>query len=281
MAYNGYDNGYGFPQEQMVQQQDISRQFKLADLLRQQSMQAPESQMVSGHYVAPSITQYLAKALQGYTANSKENDANNQQNKLYQDYQNKQNTASQALIDGLKGTDTQTGTTNSMPAYTPDQQDRFGSPLPSVQRPVTTTPIMQHNAATPDQIQAAQLKYAQDTGNYAQLGQVANQMAENSINRANKVDDRNYQNEHDQQLYTRNRADNLSDTANSQQFQIGRDTSGYAHQDQSQQAGFIQANKMNASNHAFEAGQTRIKLDAEASLQDAKEKSESPTEKAL
>ena len=197
MAYNSYDNGYGLPQEQIAQQQDISRQFKLADLLRQQSMQAPESQMVSGHYVAPSVTQYLAKALQGYTANSKENDANSQENQIYNDYQNKQNNASQALINSLKGTDTQTGTNTSMPAYTPAQQDQFGSPLANVQRPVTSTPIMTHQSATPEQIQAAQLQYAQETGNYAQLGQVANQMAENGINIANKIADT-------PQLYKRN-----------------------------------------------------------------------------
>lgn len=39
--------------------QDVSRQRKLADLLMSQGMQQPQGQMISGYYVAPSITQQL------------------------------------------------------------------------------------------------------------------------------------------------------------------------------------------------------------------------------
>jgi hypothetical protein len=41
-------------------QQQINRQQKMAEMLLQQGMQQPQGQMVSGHYVAPSITQNLA-----------------------------------------------------------------------------------------------------------------------------------------------------------------------------------------------------------------------------
>ena len=44
--------------EQMLQQQQILRQQKMAEMLMQQP--APQGQMISGHYVAPSITQNLA-----------------------------------------------------------------------------------------------------------------------------------------------------------------------------------------------------------------------------
>jgi hypothetical protein len=44
----------------MLQQQQILRQQKMAEMLMQQGMQQPQGQMVSGHYVAPSITQNLA-----------------------------------------------------------------------------------------------------------------------------------------------------------------------------------------------------------------------------
>jgi hypothetical protein len=44
--------------EQMLQQQQILRQQKLSEMLMQQP--APQGQMISGHYVAPSITQNLA-----------------------------------------------------------------------------------------------------------------------------------------------------------------------------------------------------------------------------
>lgn len=46
----------------------IDRQRKMADMLMQQSFTPEQGQMVSGHYVAPSITQNLAKLLQGYTS---------------------------------------------------------------------------------------------------------------------------------------------------------------------------------------------------------------------
>jgi hypothetical protein len=46
--------------EQMLEQQRILRQQKMAEMLMQQGMQQPQSQMVSGRYVAPSIFQNLA-----------------------------------------------------------------------------------------------------------------------------------------------------------------------------------------------------------------------------
>ena len=46
--------------EQMLQQQQILRQQKMAEMLLQQGMQQPQGQMVSGRYVAPSIFQNIA-----------------------------------------------------------------------------------------------------------------------------------------------------------------------------------------------------------------------------
>jgi len=46
--------------EQMLQQQQILRQQKLSEMLMQQGMQQPQGQMISGHYVKPSIFQNLA-----------------------------------------------------------------------------------------------------------------------------------------------------------------------------------------------------------------------------
>ena len=65
-------------------QQDIARQYKLADLLRQQSLESSQGQMVSGHYVAPSITQHLSNLLKGYTAGQKEQQANQETKDLAQ-----------------------------------------------------------------------------------------------------------------------------------------------------------------------------------------------------
>ena len=55
--------------------QDISQQRKLAEQLRAQSQEQLNGQMVSGHYVAPSWTQHIARVLQGYGANKIEGDA--------------------------------------------------------------------------------------------------------------------------------------------------------------------------------------------------------------
>jgi len=46
--------------EQMLQQQQILRQQKMAEMLMQQGMQQPQGQMVSGRYVPPSIFQNIA-----------------------------------------------------------------------------------------------------------------------------------------------------------------------------------------------------------------------------
>jgi flagellar hook-associated protein FlgK len=52
--------------EQMLQQQQILRQQKMAEMLMQQGMQQPQGQMISGHYVAPSIFQNLASLANTY-----------------------------------------------------------------------------------------------------------------------------------------------------------------------------------------------------------------------
>jgi len=46
--------------DQLAQQQQISRQQKMAEMLLQQGMQQPQGQMVSGYYVKPSIFQNIA-----------------------------------------------------------------------------------------------------------------------------------------------------------------------------------------------------------------------------
>ena len=63
-------NGYNFGQadtlspEMFAQQQDLNRQQRMAQMLMQQGQQAPQGQMISGRYVAPSIFQNLASLAQ-------------------------------------------------------------------------------------------------------------------------------------------------------------------------------------------------------------------------
>ena len=61
------DNIYGdVPVDFQPQMQDISQQQKLAQMLLQQGMQQPQGQMVSGHYVKPSILQQLNPLFSAY-----------------------------------------------------------------------------------------------------------------------------------------------------------------------------------------------------------------------
>lgn len=62
MAANFFQPGF----DEQTENQNIERQRQYAQLLRQQSEQSPQASMVSGHYVAPSITQGLAQMLKAY-----------------------------------------------------------------------------------------------------------------------------------------------------------------------------------------------------------------------
>jgi hypothetical protein len=64
---------YNFSEEQ----QRLLQQKAIVEALRQQSQQqAPQGQMISGHYVAPSILQQLLPAIQSVQARSAQNDLN-------------------------------------------------------------------------------------------------------------------------------------------------------------------------------------------------------------
>ena len=56
--------------EQMLQQQQILRQQKMAEMLMQQGMQQPQGQMIGNRYVAPSFTQNLATLANQYVGRS-------------------------------------------------------------------------------------------------------------------------------------------------------------------------------------------------------------------
>lgn len=72
----------------------LKRRLAQADALRNQQM--PQGQMVSGHYVAPSWTQYLAGAVGQYKGKQEEQQA-------MQDYSQAQATKAQKLGDLMKG----------------------------------------------------------------------------------------------------------------------------------------------------------------------------------
>ena len=66
MAQPMLNLGGNLSPEQQIEQQQIARQQRMAELLMQQGQQIPQGQMVSGRYVAPSFFQYAAPVLQSY-----------------------------------------------------------------------------------------------------------------------------------------------------------------------------------------------------------------------
>lgn len=82
MALPGYSNE--------PEMQDVSQQRRFAELLRQQSMDPLQGQMIGNRYVAPSWTQGLAKVVQAYGAQKAESDASKQQRALAEALKQKQ-----------------------------------------------------------------------------------------------------------------------------------------------------------------------------------------------
>lgn len=83
------------PQDDAMMQLELQRRMKFADALRSQA--APEGQMVSGHYVAPSWTQQLAGLANKYVAGQQEQEAMKQ----YGDYQTAKSAKLGTLLDEL------------------------------------------------------------------------------------------------------------------------------------------------------------------------------------
>jgi hypothetical protein len=94
------------PMEMQIQQQAIDRQRQLALALQQSSLQAPEGQMVSGHYVGPSATQYISKLAQGLIGKNQQSDLDQKQLDLAKQYNNNLMGVAQALIGGGQGAQT-------------------------------------------------------------------------------------------------------------------------------------------------------------------------------
>ena len=106
--------------DDQVEAQNIERSRRYAELLRDQSQQQPQGQMVSGHFVAPSWTQGLAQVLKAYQGGKGMREADARQ---------------KALAEAVRGRQTEelgkfTGLMNGRPAeQLPD--DQFGPARPA------------------------------------------------------------------------------------------------------------------------------------------------------
>jgi hypothetical protein len=115
--------------EEAIEQQRISRQQQMANLLMQQGMQAPQGQMVSGRYVAPSIFQNLAGLANIYVGRKLTEEAEQKQLDLAQKLREGREIETKAIMDKLRGTPEQR--TEMAGPYTGD------IPAPVLTRPAT------------------------------------------------------------------------------------------------------------------------------------------------
>jgi len=150
------------PQDDTLMQIDLKRKLALADALRQQQM--PEGQMVSGHYVAPSWTQYLANAVNKYSAGLQEKEALGKFGEYQKTKQQKQADALKQLTGDLTGTKeiNQGAYQIQVPSGKPPQIDNLGGMQPietgmkSIDVPMATTTT---RAPTSPERYAALMRY--------------------------------------------------------------------------------------------------------------------------
>lgn len=251
---------YGTPSTAPVLQ-DTRRQRRLADQLRNQSQEQQNGQMVGGIYVPTSITQHLARVLQGYQAGNIDRNATKQET----DYNAEKQRKLAEILSGNKSQQIQDGVqeTSTMPAYEPSQMDRFGSPMAERQPQVAQTPIMRQESPQ-EQMQRVQpqvLEYMAKFGNTPEaqymLGQL-NKQDDRAYAHGEKVDDRQYQDTREEKLYNRNRTDKLSDTDAERKYQdiVRSDMQGFQVSQQDRQ--FAQQYKLQAQSQGFQAGQNAL-----------------------
>jgi hypothetical protein len=229
--------------------QDISAQRKLAEKLMEQ--QDINGQMVSGHYVAPSWTQHLARALNpalgayiGQKADAKE--------KTYNDTKSAKMAE---LLKGMSPQQVQNGTTQPMQA--PERTfDQFGSPTQGqdLTPQPQGAPVPNMQMETPQQqmqrVQPEVLQYMQQYGNTPEAQYMLAQLGkqdDRAYAQGQKVDDRQYADTREDKLYTRNRGDQVADREDNQEFQRiqAKDEQGFQLTQQEKQ--FAQAWKLQQS----------------------------------
>jgi hypothetical protein len=220
------------------------------------------------------LNTYAGTEIEGQ-ADKKEQDYNTQKSKKFAD-----------ILAGNKPQqiEGQPQISSTMPAYTPEQQDQFGSPLPNVQRePVaTSTPTMTQES--PEAMQARQqqavLQYMQQYGNTPEaqymLAQIGKQ-DDRAYAKGEKLEDRAYTDTREEKLYNRGRQDKLSDIdaerkyqdivrADTQGFQVSQQDRQFAQQFQMQKQsqGFQEGQQ--SRSQAFQAGQNQLSRDQKLEL---------------
>jgi len=99
--------GGNLPPEELLKQQQIARQQKMAELLVQQGQQTPSGQMVGNRYVAPNFFQYVAPLLQGYVGKKELEKVEAEQLKMAERLREREGQSVKEYFQALEGTPAQ------------------------------------------------------------------------------------------------------------------------------------------------------------------------------
>jgi len=163
------------PQDDTLMQIELKRKLAMADALRQQ--ETPQGQMVSGQYVAPSITQHLATLANKYMAGQAEKGAMKQ---LGEYSKGKQAKMAEALGQYQKDLMPRMEQAPQQPAMVTGATGEMAPNMGMVNAPARQVPL------TANDRYAALLKYSSATGN-PQLMQQAMVGGLESANRAEET----------------------------------------------------------------------------------------------
>lgn len=239
----GQQDTANMPLDDSMAQLETQRKLKLAQAL--QNQQNPEGQMISGHYVAPSWTQYLNTGVRNYQGQKKEQEAI----KGYGEYQQaKQKRLADALQDLNKDTGPKAITQDStyqiqIPNGQAPQTENLGGMQPvqtgtkTIDVPMTqTTGQRMPTAAERD---AAMYKFATATQNpelmsKVAMGRIEKQDQSELLNaqRQYEKEQLNNKRQYDELLHKRDRGEKLTDTETANLFALDK-----MHQEQGFQAG--------------------------------------------
>ena len=216
MDYNTQDLS-GIPADDAMVQLELKRKLAMADALRNQ--EAPQGQMVSGRYVAPSWTQQLAGLANKYVAGKTEQDAMKQYG---QAQQSKQAKLANALSDLARGKETVTTDNTPYQIQVPNGQtpptDNLGGMQPynngmkSIDVPNTT----KTSTFSP----YSEQEYMAKIGSV--MPDMLPKMLETQFAKKSQQDALQAQREYDTLIHRRDRGEKLSDTENANLFALDK-----------------------------------------------------------
>jgi len=139
-----YQDVSGLPADDTMAQMELQRRLKMAQALQQEQM--PQGQIISGHYVNPSFTQYGANLLNKYVGGKTEENALKQYGEYRKSKEQKQAEALKGFVEGMQ------------PKATTTMQDNFVTKPLEQGMNVPTSPF-----GTTDQVAQIAPKFGMNT----------------------------------------------------------------------------------------------------------------------